>query len=154
MCFLFTDTGGLRLQFGHSTILVQKGVQKSLQGTQEEAKVLGIKKSFESQHHRLWFTVLKWFHYFTGISFFPEGKACRISSPPPSFNFDSSRKTNSLRFLSTNRQEQKPGKKSPTLELMVCAHRRNSLSQKKQQIKTSFKSDAKSRNNFYLIWRK
>ena len=44
MCFLFTGAGELRLQFGHSTILVQKGVQKSLQGTQEEAKVLGIKK--------------------------------------------------------------------------------------------------------------
>ena len=44
MCFLFAGAGGLRLQFGHSTILVQKGVQKSLQGTQEEAKVLGIKK--------------------------------------------------------------------------------------------------------------
>ena len=44
MCFLFTGAGGLRLQFGHSTILVQKGVQKSLQGTQEEAKVLGINK--------------------------------------------------------------------------------------------------------------
>ena len=117
-------------------------------GNTRGSKSPRIKKMILKNHS---ITVLKLFQSFTGISFCPEGKAYRISSPPPSFNFDSSRKTNSLRFLSTNRQEQKLGKKSPTLELMVCAHRRNSLSQKKQQIKTSFKSDAKSRNNFYLI---